>query len=245
MNAAIYSGTISHERFIPRSHRFRYNFFMWFLPLDDVDKIVDLAPWFSSKRWALSRYRREDYLGNQEESHAAAVRRQMTSLTGRTVAGPVYGLLNLRTLGLYFSPVNFYFGYDQENRFSHFLAEVSNIPWNERHCYGYFVGDGKLTPQQEKQFHVSPFNPLAQHYQWHLQAPGETVALGLDVSDSRGQIFSARLNLARSPLTKQAVRPLLVKKPAMTAFIVSGIYYQAAKLFCKRVPYVPYQKEAI
>ena len=29
---------------------------------------------------------------------------------GREVTGKVYGLLNLRTLGLYFSPVNFYFG---------------------------------------------------------------------------------------------------------------------------------------
>lgn len=245
MNAAIYSGTIAHERFIPRSHRFRYRFFMWFLPLDNLDELEDLAPWFSSTRWAISRYRREDYLGSPEESHAASVRQKMTELTGRPVTGRIYGLLNLRTLGLYFSPVNFYFGYDADNRFSHFLAEVSNIPWNQRHCYSYYVGDGNLQPEQAKQFHVSPFNPLDQQYRWHVQAPGELIQLGLDLHDSRGNIFTARLDLKRQPLTRGAVRPLLLKKPAMTAFIVAGIYYQAARLFLKRVPYVPYAKEAI
>lgn len=37
----------------------------------------------------------------------------------------------------------------------------------------------------------------------------------------------------------------LLKKPAMTIFIVAGIYRQALRLYRKGVPYVPYQKERI
>ena len=43
---------------------------------------------------------------------ADCVRDKMKELTGREVTGGVFGLLNLRTLGLYFSPVNFYYGFD-------------------------------------------------------------------------------------------------------------------------------------
>lgn len=243
MRAAIYSGTIAHQRYIPRPHCFQYSFFMWFLPLDELHTLPRLSPWFSHESWALNRFYRPDYLGDRSVKLADAVRERMKELTGHEVRGTVCGLLNMRTLGLYFSPVNFYYGFDEEGGFSHFLAEVSNIPWNERHHYAHYVGDGQLKPDHPKQFHVSPFNPDNQHYHWHLGGPGETISVGLDVDDKRGRIFEARLNLERQPLTLKSVCRQLIKKPVMTAFVVAGIYYQASRLFLKKVPYIPYDKE--
>ncbi len=240
---SLFVGTITHQRFIPRKHRFSYPFFMWYFDLDRLDELPDLRPWFAIDRFALSRLRRTDYLGPADQSLARSVRAAMARLTGRPVAGSVTALLNLRTLGLYFSPVNFYFGHDEAGRCSHLLAEVSNIPWNERHHYAFFLGDGHYQPAHDKQFKVSPFNPVAQRYRWQIEPPTDAVRIGIEVADERGRVFTAALNLAKQPLTRHAVRRQLMRRPVMTAAVVGAIYWQALKLFSKKVPYIPYHKE--
>jgi DUF1365 family protein len=245
MKPSLYIGTIAHRRHLPVEHRFQYGFFMWFLNLDELDKLPSLGGWFSAKRWAMSRFHRPDYYGDPALPLADAIRNRMEELTGQLVTGQVCGLLNMRTLGLYFSPVNFYYGYDRRGNFTHFLAEVSNIPWNERHQYAHYVADGGLKPNHQKQFRVSPFNSVNQHYSWKLKAPDETLSVQLAVDDERGHIFEALLNLRRCPFTKRSVTRELLRKPAMTLFIVAGIYWQALKLYRKGVPYVPYEKEMI
>ena len=125
MESALYTGFIEHERFLPKSHRFKYPFFMWYLDLDEIDSQPELGRWFSKKRWAMSRFNRADYLGSPDRPLGDCVKEEMSRLTGTQVTGRVFGLLNLRTMGLYFSPVNFYFGFSKDGGPSHLLAEVS------------------------------------------------------------------------------------------------------------------------
>jgi DUF1365 family protein len=245
MKPALYIGEVAHQRYLPRPHTFQYPFFMWFLNLDELNRLPDLGWWFAIDRWAVNRFHRPDYLGDPATPLADAVRLRMAELTGQPVTGQVCGLMNLRTLGLYFSPVNFYYGFDGEGVLSHFLAEVSNTPWNERHHYAYMVGEGNLNPLQEKAFHVSPFNPLDQHYRWRIEPPGETVGVAIEVSDMRGDVFAARLRLDRQLLTLATARRQTLKRPGMTGWIIGGIYYQALKIYLKGIPYVPYHKEAV
>lgn len=245
MKSAIYVGEIAHQRNVPKVHRFRYPFFMWFLNLDELDQLPGLGRLFSVQRWAISRMLRSDYLGDPQLPLADAVRTRMLEITGQPVSGQVYGLMNMRTLGLYFSPVNFYYGFDEDGTFTHFLAEVSNTPWNERHHYAFYVAGGCYELTQPKAFKVSPFNPLQQQYRWQISPPGENLGVAIVVSDERGEIFEARLHLFRQRLDKATVVRLLLKKPVMTAFIVGGVYYQALKIYLKGIPYVPYEKEAV
>ncbi|MBE0584690.1 MAG: DUF1365 domain-containing protein [Desulfofustis sp.] len=243
MNHALYVGRVSHQRFLPRAHRFSYPFFMWHLNLDRLDQLPELRPWFAKTGFALSRLRRSDYLGPADEPLAISIKRKMAELTERTVTGEVTGLLNLRTLGLYFSPVNFYFGHDPGGRCSHLLAEVSNTPWNERHYYGFYLAPDGQQPTHPKAFKVSPFNPVDQQYHWQIEAPGETARIVIEVSDSRGRVFSAQLNLERKPLSRPVIRRQLLRRPVMTAAVIAAIYWQALKLYIKGVPFIPYHKE--
>ena len=48
---------------------------------------------------------------------------------------------------------------------------------------------------------------------------------------------------ASQPFNSATVRRQLIRKPVMTAAIVSAIHWQALRLYAKGVPYVPYPKE--
>ncbi|MBN1956855.1 MAG: DUF1365 domain-containing protein [Desulfuromonadales bacterium] len=243
MKSGFYLGRVFHQRHLPRTHRFHYPFFMWFLNLDKIEDTPDITPWFSARRFALSRFQRSDYLGPADQPLHLCVKEKISELIGQPINGTVCGLLNLRTLGLYFSPVNFYFVYDQSDQCSHMLAEVSNTPWNERHYYALDLTTKERPLNHPKQFHVSPFNPMNQTYRWHIEPPGDSTRISIAVHDSRGQVFDATIKLQRHELSRSLIRDQLLKKPAMTAFILFGIYWQALKIYLKKIPYIPYHKE--
>ena len=85
---------------------------------------------------------------------------------------------------------------------------------------------------------------MDQEYRWQVEVPQDRVMVKIEVHDQRGHIFDAAINLKRQALTLPVIRPQLIKKPVMTAFILFGIYWQALKLYLKKVPYVPYKKES-
>ena len=90
---------------------------------------------------------------------------RLTTLLLHAPDGRVLLLGNVRCMGFYFSPVNFYFCYRQgEARY--LLAEVSNTPWNERH---YYLLDLAALAPHDKDFHVSPFMGLAMRYHWRIR----------------------------------------------------------------------------
>ena len=226
MNSSLYHGYVYHRRHQPVNHSFTQRLQMACLDLDELPELLQNTPGFGPKWWHAIRFKREDYLGQGDLKQA--VQNKVAELSGQQYQGRVLMLCQLRCLGVYFSPVNFYYLFDQGGQWRHLLAEVSNTPWNQRHYYAIPAGDHWLHP---KAFHVSPFNPMEQQYHWQCAAPEQQLRLHIGVEQSEC-IFEAGLTLQRHPISSRQ----LLRSITMPFKILAGIYSHALRLWLKSAP---------
>lgn len=241
LESGLYKGFVRHRRFRPTGHEFRYPLFMVFIKLDELSRLSERLFLLGTRPWHWARFRRQDYLGDANLSVADAVKARIAAETGKCAAelsGDVYFFGHLRYLGFYFSPLNLYF-LEQQQRVRYMVAEVSNTPWNQR--YYYVIDLDNLEPH-DKKFHVSPFNPMNQRYNWRIRPPGKgrsksMVHLEVADQDSDAPLFDATMVLKRLTLNQGNLLRVLLTTPAQTLSMVTGIYWQALKLFMKGVPF--------
>ncbi|MFZ1385945.1 MAG: DUF1365 domain-containing protein [Thiolinea sp.] len=236
LNSCLYSGTVGHCRYKPTLHRFRYAIFLFALDLDELNSLPDLGWWFKVKRTALMSFRPSDYLDHEPELTRQNVWQKVESLGGELLDGKVIFVGQVRCLGFYFSPVNFYYCHEANGDLRYLLAEVSNTPWNERHCY---LIDARTQEPSKKAFHVSPFMDLNMEYHWRF-SPLEEALLVQITNQAEQRLFHASMLLQRKPLSKAELKAQWLRIPAMTLKTVATIYWQALKLYWKKVPYVPH-----
>lgn len=245
MHSAIYQGWIRHRRFVPREHAFRYRSALFYLDLDELPKLFEGARFWSSDRRTPGRFRREDYLHPEEGDLKTAVRREVTRQAGYCPAGPIRLLTNLRMWGLCFNPVSFYYCFEPDSdRPSVILAQVNNTPWNERHCYVIpcHPGTGKSRLMFRKGFQVSPFNPIDMDYRWVSTVPTDQLLVHMENHRDGECHMDATLSLERQPWSSENLNRILWKQPWLTAKVPVAIYWQALKLWLKRVPFYGHQR---
>jgi uncharacterized protein len=231
--SAIYAGTIRHRRRTPHQE-FTHRVWLAYVDLHELPGL--LGGRLLRRGPGALRFRRRDYLGPAAVPLDTAVRDRVAELSGHRPAGPIRLLTQLRSFGLCFNPVSFYYCFDRHDggeRLHSVLAEVTNTPWGERHSY--LVSERSpdslvLRGRFAKELHVSPFMGMDHVYDARATPPGPTLSVHIESRRDGDAVFDATLALRRLPFSRRAVARMIARHPMSTARVLALIYGHAVGL---------------
>jgi len=211
---------------------------MLYLDLAELSEVFRGRWLWSTRRWALARFCREDHFGNPNQPLDDCVRDYVEAQLGRRPCGPIRLLTHLRYFGYCFNPISIYYCFDAaDQRVDALVAEVTSTPWGERHCYVLdSAGSDRHRYHFSKAMHVSPFLPMELDYTWRCNQPGKSLGVHMEVLQDDATLFDATLALRQQPITGRNLAKLWVQFPFITGKVLAAIYWEALRLWRKRTP---------
>lgn len=237
--AVLYVGDVMHQRIKPFGHRFQYRVFSLSIDLDRLEEADSQSALFSVNRSNLVSFHEEDHAANGKlRSHADRL------LADACVERPAKILLVCypRILGYVFNPLSVYYAYDDRDALIALIYEVRNT-FGEQHSYVCPVEDNEifesgLRQTCDKLFYVSPFIGIGMRYHFRMLPPGQEIRWRILETDAEGPLLAATFAGRKKPLTGRTLGYLLTTIPFLTIKIMTGIHWEALKLWLKGAIYV-------
>lgn len=244
MKSALCTGLVSHKRFGDKPHAFHNRIQLFLLDLSELNNVFQ-GRWFHAvERFNLVSFRRADFLGDPSTRLEDAVRHRVEEKLGRRPLGSIRILTQLRTLGYIFNPVSFYYCYDEAGKLDAIVAEITNTPWRERHAYVLdAAGKSELLFRFDKDFHVSPFFEMDHVYEWRFHFGEKEVGVSMTNFQAGQVVFRADIALCLQPINGRNLATGLVRFPIQPLRMHLFIYWHAARLYLKRVPFFTHPKK--
>ncbi|MEZ5995399.1 MAG: DUF1365 family protein [Hyphomonadaceae bacterium] len=235
---AIYSGHVAHMR--PGKHRLRYRVFMLAIDLDNLGALAKRLRLFAHNRFALLSLFDRDHAARIEAPIKPQIEAKLRQAGVDWDGGRIVLLTMPRLFNYAFNPLSVYFCYRRDGRLAALVHEVSNT-FGERHFYilpASATAGGAIAQDCAKSFFVSPFLEADLHYHFLVTPPGERVALTMRVMRGEDLALTASFAGSRRALTDAQILRAWAGNPLMTLKVISGIHWEALKMWLKGVRYL-------
>ena len=239
MQNSIAHGRVRHVRLGARPRRFSYAMTMSLVDVEQIGEMFSVPP-LTGRSWSVCALRRRDYLADADGQRVGdlkdAVLHRVAKLGFAVPAKARVFLLTMpASLGYGFNPVSFYLVLDAEGRARFLLAEITNTPWDERHSYCLPFDDSgsRVHSRFTKAFHISPFQPMGQEYEWSLRLRQDHIQIHMRNYQDGACIFNVTMDLTLTPASRWTQAWAAIRHPVMSLRAAFGIYLQAAILWCR------------
>ena len=210
---------------------------MLLLDLDELDVLDARLRRFSVGRFALTGFSPQDHLDPTGQDLRGQVEAILAE-AGLAGGGPIRLLAMPRILGGVFNPLTVWFLHRADGALSAVLYEVRNT-FGESHSYLIPAAPGTdeaLSQSIDKGFYVSPFMDMDLTYAFRIRAPGERVAVSIEVSDAEGPVLTAAFAGERSEMTDANLLAAWLKHPMTSLGVLAAIHWEALWMWLKGEP---------
>ena len=240
VRAGFADGHVIHFRKQPKQHRFKYNMCWCLFNLDQLEHWLQYSRLWQYNKFGVFSLYAKDYISAENKPIKEKICHYLSAQTGQDFDGQIFLFTHPRFLGYGFNSVNFYFCY-QNNRLEYIVSEINNTPWGEKHLYFHDCSTAKLEKGTysfnfAKQFHISPFLEMDMKYQWDFTVSPEKIVVKMQVDKNNVNVINVYLDTKITPVMENNVNSFLLKRPFQPWKMSIGIYWQAFKLWLKKIP---------
>lgn len=229
----------------PKSHRFHYNIFMFYIDLDEPELLKKKFHFFSHNTFNFFSFRDGEHLQlpaenpDKNKTTKEHILDYLKQHGVTEVPAKIMLLTNLNVLGYNFNPVSFYFCFDQHQQPICCVAEVSNT---FREMKPYFIGkenfDGtKFHLNTTKYFYVSPFIEHDANFDFNIAVPGDKLNIRIDDFKENERFFISTLTGRRKELSNGTLLAASLRFPLIPLRIMGLIHWHAFLLWLKKIRY--------
>lgn len=235
----LFFGRVMHARLFPKQNKFTYGIYYLALPLS---KLGDLP--IPRNRFAPVSFYDRDH-GACDGSDLKEWARNILNTNGLdSIDGDITLICMPRIFGYVFNPVSFWLCHDKAGTTRAILCEVHNT-FGERHTYLCAHKDQRPITEQDtltgqKLFHVSPFLKREGHYTFRFDLRANKFRTWIDFYDGeqKKQLVTSLIG-TRKPMNKHTIHKAIWHYPLITIKAITLIHWQALKLICKTIKYIP------
>lgn len=232
-----------HNRMKPKSHRFNYSVFMFYIDLDELVVLKKQFLLLSHNSFNFFSFRDSEHLQlpiekpDTSKSTKAHILDYLKQNGISEAPEKIMLLTNLNVLGYNFNPVSFYYCFDKSNTPLYCIAEVSNT-FREMKPYlltaDNFDGS-KFYLNTTKYFYVSPFIDHDTNFDFNLAVPGEKLNIRIDDYKDSERFFISTLTGKKKRLTNVSLFWYTIRFPLIPLRIMTLIHWQALLIWVKKI----------
>lgn len=234
-----------HNRLSPKTHRFHYNVFMFYVDLDELEMLRNKFFLFSHNKFNFFSFRDREHLqlpANEPDLTKTTKEHIFDYLKQNSVSflpHKIMLLTNMNILGYNFNPVSFYFCFDENDKPLYSIAEVGNTFGEMK---PYLLTDINTTKNKfhlytTKYFYVSPFMDHDNNFDFNLIVPDEKLNIRIDTFKETERIFISTLTGQKRSFTNLTLCWYAFRFPFLTVRIISLIHWNALLLWMKKLTF--------